>query len=37
MLDSALLQTNFVGRDGFVWWIGMVAPPEHWRDESTDI
>jgi len=36
MLDSALLKTNFVGRDGFVWWIGRVAKPEVWRDESTD-
>ncbi len=37
MLDSALLQTNFVGRDGFVWWIGQVAPPDVWRDKSTDL
>ena len=36
MLDSALLKTNFVGRDGFVWWIGRVAKPEVWRDEATD-
>ena len=36
MLDSALLKTNFVGRDGFVWWIGRVADPSVWRNESTD-
>ena len=36
MLDSSLLKTNFVGRDGFVWWIGRVAPKEVWRNESTD-
>ena len=36
MLDSALLKTNFVGRDGFVWWIGRVADPKCWRDKSTD-
>lgn len=36
MLDSSLLNTNFVGRDGFIWWIGRVAKPEFWRDESTD-
>ena len=36
MLDSALLKTNFVGRDGFVWWIGRVANPNVWRNESTD-
>ena len=21
---------NFVGRDGFVWWIGQIAPKEVW-------
>tara|TARA_A100001388_G_scaffold88136_1_gene63722 strand:+ start:5115 stop:8225 length:3111 start_codon:yes stop_codon:yes gene_type:complete len=36
MLESSLLKTNFVGRDGFVWWIGRVAPKEVWRDEATD-
>ena len=36
MLDSSLLKTNFVGRDGFVWWIGRVAKKEAWRDESVD-
>ena len=36
MLDSALLKTNFIGRDGFIWWIGRVAPPKVWRDEATD-
>ena len=36
MLDSALLKTNFVGRDGFVWWIGRVADSDVWRNESTD-
>ena len=36
MLDSALLKTNFVGRDGFVWWIGRVADPDVWRNQATD-
>ena len=36
MLDSALLKTNFVGRDGFVWWIGKVADPTVWRNQATD-
>ena len=36
MLDSALLKTNFVGRDGFVWWIGRVADSDVWRQEATD-
>ena len=30
MIDqfSALGKTNFVGKDGFNWWIGQIAPPE---------
>ena len=34
MIDqfSALGKTNFVGKDGFNWWIGQVAPPKSWRD-----
>ena len=27
MLEESLLKTNFIGRDGFRWWIGQVAPP----------
>ena len=25
MLEESLLKTNFIGRDGFRWWIGQVA------------
>jgi len=28
MLEESLLKTNFIGRDGFRWWIGQVAPSE---------
>ena len=28
MLDQSLLQSHFIGRDGFRWWIGQVAPQE---------
>ena len=28
MIDEALLKTNFVGKDGFRWWVGQVAPAE---------
>ena len=28
MLEESLLKTNFVGRDGFRWWIGQVAPDD---------
>ena len=26
MIDEALLKTNFVGKDGFRWWVGQIAP-----------
>ena len=25
-MDQALIKTNFVGKDGFRWWIGQIAP-----------
>ena len=28
MIDQSTLQSNFLGRDGFYWWIGEVAPLE---------
>lgn len=28
MIDSDLLQSNYLGRDGFRWWIGQVANPQ---------
>lgn len=28
MLDTDLFQTNYLGRDGFRWWIGQVADPD---------
>ena len=34
MIDqfAALGKTNFLGKDGFNWWIGQVAPPKSWRN-----
>jgi len=26
MLDESLIKSNFVGRDGFRWWIGQIPP-----------
>jgi hypothetical protein len=26
MIEESLLKSNFIGRDGFRWWIGQVAP-----------
>jgi len=28
MLDQSLLQSHFIGRDGFRWWIGQIPPLE---------
>lgn len=33
MIDESLFKSNFLGRDGFVWWIGRVADPSVWRDK----
>ena len=30
MLENPLLKTNYIGRDGYVWWIGQIAKEEHW-------
>jgi|9_EtaG_2_1085328.scaffolds.fasta_scaffold01822_5 hypothetical protein len=31
MIEQGFLKTHFVGRDGFIWWIGQVAPKETWQ------
>ena len=28
MIENSLMQSNFLGRDGFKWWVGQVAPEE---------
>jgi hypothetical protein len=37
MIEESLLKSNFVGKDGFIWWIGQVADPKVWRNEKTRI
>ena len=37
MIDESLLKSNFLGRDGFIWWVGQVADPKYWRNEKTRI
>ena len=34
MLEQGLLKKNFVGRDGFFWWIGQVVDSKKWKDNS---
>ena len=32
MIQEGLFKNHFVGRDGFIWWIGQVAPEDTWKD-----
>ena len=34
MLDQSLLQSHFIGRDGFRWWMGQVPPVETWEEQA---
>ena len=33
MIENNLIKTNFIGKDGFRWWIGQVAPEEAQGDQ----
>ncbi len=35
-MEDFLIKNNFVGRDGFVWWIGQIAEEDSWRINSTN-
>lgn len=37
MIEESLIKSNFLGRDGFVWWIGQIAPPTVWRNEKSEV
>lgn len=37
MIEESLLKSNFVGKDGFIWWIGQVADPSVWRNDKTSL
>jgi len=37
MIDESFAKSNFLGRDGFIWWIGQVADPKVWRNDKTRI
>ena len=28
MIENNILKSNFLGRDGFRWWVGQIAPEE---------
>ncbi|MGA1046718.1 MAG: hypothetical protein ACO3UU_01815 [Minisyncoccia bacterium] len=33
MIDESLLKSNFIGRDGFRWWIGQIPPEESMSEQ----
>ena len=37
MIEQGLFKKYFVGRDGFYWWIGQIAPAKSWRDNKNGI
>jgi hypothetical protein len=37
MIEESLLKSNFLGKDGFVWWIGQVADPSVWLNEKSRV
>jgi hypothetical protein len=30
MIDQSLVKTHFLGRDGFIWWIGQIVDQTQW-------
>jgi len=34
MIDESLLKSHFIGRDGFRWWLGQIAPIEAWAEQA---
>ena len=35
-MEESLIKSNFVGRDGFRWWVGQIAPIKVWKKNTTD-
>jgi hypothetical protein len=34
MIEEALLKSNYIGKDGFSWWIGQIAKKDTWEKGS---
>ncbi len=34
MIEESLLKSNFIGKDGFRWWIGQIPPVEAWEGQA---
>ena len=37
MIDEAFIKSNFIGKDGFIWWIGQIAPADSWRTDKSRV
>ena len=37
MLQSGLLTKNFIGKDGFIWWIGQVPDAKTWQGNIPEL
>lgn len=35
MIDETLFKTNYLGKDGFIWWLGQVAPAKSWKAQAS--
>lgn len=35
MLEGSLLKSNYLGKDGFIWWLGQIAPAKVWRNDKS--
>lgn len=33
-MEDILFKSNFIGRDGFIWWIGQIAPEASWNEQA---
>ena len=34
MIDETLFKTNYLGKDGFIWWLGQVADAKSWKAQA---
>ena len=37
MIEESILKSNFVGRDGFKWWIGQIGPESCQGDQINEV
>ena len=35
MIEQSLLKSNFIGRDGFRWWVGQIPKIDSWSEQAS--